>query len=519
MDSKPILMLFAVLLLLVPSAFAELTDNDLANFNSVLNTKIEFNNTRLNTSPQVILVRIVASNPYDTVMPIFVLHQDDDGWKTMKILGGLAPRTDTAMELEVEVRYDKETVKKTLYAVVAKGDNDQTYGAYFEVVEDWGEYERSINNDLTAAIVVVVPILAAILVFLVIMVAQAEYAGKAKYDVSQSFDGYNMALMQDQKKNVEAVDQKIAEVLMKPVTFGFEMICVGILVLIMANSIIDRLGVDAGLKIMVLSAFGSFTVPFIYFLAAWYLLKREEGKHAKFFVSMFIWGMFVAFVSFVVSSVLVGELRDLGVAPYVLIATIMITPFVEECLKGIGVFFMSGHKDYNDTLTGLLLGFTCGVGFAFVENWFYFTAKANPFDLGVGSWTMFILYRSFFNSLAHGCFTGAISATMGYVRGMPKLAHFTRLAFIPGLVLAIAIHTVFNLSAVADSFLIPNREAIFFVFNPMLIILLAAMFFLMLVLAVVDEKNRRMNADAAAAAAAAAAVSGGKMAAKQDSVK
>jgi len=56
----------------------------------------------------------------------------------------------------------------------------------------------------------------------------------------------------------------------------------------------------------------------------------------------------------------------------------LVSPVVEETFKGIGILFMSGHHDYNDALTGLLLGFTCGAGFAFVENLFYFSFKTKP---------------------------------------------------------------------------------------------------------------------------------------------
>jgi RsiW-degrading membrane proteinase PrsW (M82 family) len=162
-------------------------------------------------------------------------------------------------------------------------------------------------------------------------------------------------------------------------------------------------------------------------------------------------------------------------------------------MKGLGVLFISGHHEYNDTLTGLLLGFTCGVGFAFVENWFYFSAKVNPFEVGLSTWGMLILYRSFFNTLAHGCFTASISTAIGYLRSIERLKKYARLAFVPGLFLAVAIHTIFNLSALADGFVIASQQVPFFIFNPMLIILLAAMFFLVLVLAVIDEKKRAVE--------------------------
>ena len=91
-----------------------------------------------------------------------------------------------------------------------------------------------------------------------------------------------------------------------------------------------------------------------------------------------------------------------------------------------GVLTLSGHHDYNDTLTGLLLGFSCGVGFAFIENWFYFSAKVNPFDIGFLAWGQLIIYRSFFNTLAHGCFTAATGTLIGFLKSAPKYARLAK---------------------------------------------------------------------------------------------
>ena len=285
-------------------------------------------------------------------------------------------------------------------------------------------------------------------------------------------------------------EEKVANLIMHPVTLLFELACVGVLVYIMTVSLNQASGADDAGKIMLLSAIGSFAVPFLYFAAAWYFEKHEEGKPLRFFAGMFVWGMFAAFISLLVSSGVVSELKGMDVAPYVIVATMLVAPIVEETFKGMGVLFMSGHHDYNDALTGLLLGFTCGAGFAFVENWFYFSFKTNPFDIGLMSWITLILYRSFFNTLAHGCFTAAVSTPIGYAKSIRKLKSVARLAFVPGVFLAIAIHSIYNVSALADSFVVDGRTVPFYVFNPMLIILLATVFFLVLVFAEIDERKR-----------------------------
>jgi len=297
-------------------------------------------------------------------------------------------------------------------------------------------------------------------------------------------------------------EEKMADLIMHPVTLLFELACVGVLVWIMWESLSQSAGADDAGKIMLLTAIGSLAIPLLYFIAAWYFEKREEGTPLRFFVGMFVWGMFAAFLSLLVSSGVISELKGYDIAPYVIIATMLVSPIVEETFKGMGVLFMSGHHEYKDTLTGLLFGFTCGAGFAFVENWFYFAFKTNPFDMGLFAWGSLILYRSFFNTLAHGCFTAAVSTPIGYARSVKKLKSVARLAFVPGVFLAIAIHAIYNMSALADSFMIGENSVPFYVFNPMLIILLATVFFLVLVFAVIDEKRRRAIERSGAAAVA-----------------
>ena len=66
--------LLAVLLLLAAPVFADQMADDLANFNAALDAKITISNDTLKASPQVILVKVAANNPYPTNMPIYVLR-------------------------------------------------------------------------------------------------------------------------------------------------------------------------------------------------------------------------------------------------------------------------------------------------------------------------------------------------------------------------------------------------------------------------------------------------------------
>jgi len=481
------LFFLAFILLSSHAIFADELANQLADFGAGLDADIAIKNETLLKSPQIIIVDVEIRNTNDEPMSVYLIRQEADGWKIINLLGAIAPRTKNSIELEITVQYDKLSAAKTRYAIVGRGTGGTVYGTFFEIDENWAQYEKEIRDSLTSMVLLWVPAVTLVIVALLFAVVRYAYGTKSPESVKGE---YTVQTLISPKVADRPFEEKIADLIMHPITLVLELACVGVLVWIMLQSLTEKSGADDAGKIMLLSAIGSFAVPFLYFAAAWYFEKREEGKPLRFFVAMFVWGMFSAFLSLLVSSGVIAELKGVDIAPYAIVATMLVSPVVEETFKGIGILFISGHHDYNDALTGLLLGFTCGAGFAFVENWFYFSFKTNPFDIGLVSWATLILYRSFFNTLAHGCFTAAVSTSIGYARSIKQLKHVARLAFVPGVFLAIAIHSIYNMSALADSFVVDGRVVPFFVFNPMLIILLATMFFLVLVFAVIDEKKR-----------------------------
>jgi RsiW-degrading membrane proteinase PrsW (M82 family) len=469
------------------AAFADELANQLADFSVGLDADIAIKNETLLKSPQIIIVDVDIRNQNDEPMSVYLIRQEADGWKIVNLLGAVAPRTKSSIGLEISVQYDKKPAARTRYAIVGRGAGGTIYGTFFEINENWREYEKEIRDSLTGMVILWAPAITLLLIALLFAVARYAYSTKSPESVRGE---YTMQTLIAPKVADRPFEEKIADLIMHPVTLVLELACVLVLVGIMLQSLTDTSGVDDAGKIMLLSAIGSFAIPAVYFAAAWYFEKREEGKPLRFFVGMFVWGMFAAFLSLLVSSGVISELKGMDIAPYVIVATMLVSPVVEETFKGMGILFISGHHDYNDALTGLLLGFTCGAGFAFVENCFYFSFKTNPFDIGLVSWLTLILYRSFFNTLAHGCFTAAVSTPIGYARSLRHIRSVARIAFVPGVFLAIAIHSIYNMSALADSFVVDGKVVPFYVFNPMLIILLATMFFLVLVLAVIDEKKR-----------------------------
>jgi len=484
------ILLVAFLLAAMPAAYATEATEDLLDFTYGLGASISVENGHLNESPHTILVRIEVQNPTDEGFPIYIIRQGKGGgWAELRLLGTIPPGERGLFELEVLAEYGRESVQKTRFAIVGAGADGERYGKFFELTEDWSEYERKINESVSAGLLIAVPVIGLALGFLMLFLARTAYDKKGETKESE----YSMQTLVLPKTEGRPFSEKLADVIIHPGIVAIEVFWVAIFVMLMADSLGERLGFETAVRVVLLSGMCAFTVPFAYLVASWYYCRREEGKPLRFFIGMFAWGMFVAFFSLLVSSTIASQISGIEGLSFAILVTVLISPFVEELLKGFGVLVLSGHHDYNDTLTGMLLGFSCGAGFAFVENWFYFGSKANPFEMGIFTWIALVFYRSFFNTLAHGCFTASISALIGYVKSNPKIAAYAPLAFLPGLIAAIALHMVFNISAVADGFMVESRQVLFFVFNPMLIILLAALFFLVLVLAILDERGRKLR--------------------------
>ena len=239
-------------------------------------------------------------------------------------------------------------------------------------------------------------------------------------------------------------------------------------------------------------------MPFVYLMLAW-LLDLWDREPLRFPASLFMWGIMAAFIAFWVNTI-VGLVLDLilgaglggiGIGISSLIGAVMIAPVVEEISKGFGVLVASGHHEMQDTYDGLLYGFAAGVGFAAIENWFYFAAHNTPATTGgLGGWLFFVAYRSLFNSLGHGWFTASTGAVIGFMKNQPSLRRFAFVGFIPGVLIAMTLHATFNFFAVVDGIIEFVTQMPIFVFNPMLVILLTAAYLVIMALALLETKAR-----------------------------
>lgn len=112
-----------------------------------------------------------------------------------------------------------------------------------------------------------------------------------------------------------------------------------------------------------------------------------------------------------------------------------VSPGIEEFFKAVFIFYMIKSYKIGFMVDGAVLGFAAGAGFAVIENIYYLSRlENNDFFL----WTV----RGFGTAMMHGG-TTAIFAVISKM-WFDKNVSGKFFVFIPGIVLAIGIHSLFN---------------------------------------------------------------------------
>ena len=119
-----------------------------------------------------------------------------------------------------------------------------------------------------------------------------------------------------------------------------------------------------------------------------------------------------------------------------------VAPWIEEILKAFVILSLFFFNRIGLKLDAVIMGFAVGAGFSVVENLFYLTRFL---DLSPSVW----MVRGIGTAIMHGT-TGAVMGAIAHrltVRDMHHSArdyHFKPWRFIPGYLVAVAIHTLFN---------------------------------------------------------------------------
>ena len=171
-------------------------------------------------------------------------------------------------------------------------------------------------------------------------------------------------------------------------------------------------------------------LPVLVFLVALVLLDSFKLMRPRRVVVLLAAGGGIAIAGLALNRVLADPLGldRVQVARY-------LAPTVEELLKSIPVIALVARRRVGFLVDAAIAGFAVGAGFAAVENLHYFVA------LGPSSLVLWVV-RGFGTALMHG----SVTAIMAVLAKLLADRHGCSRAwvYVPGLVLAVALHSLFN---------------------------------------------------------------------------
>ena len=198
---------------------------------------------------------------------------------------------------------------------------------------------------------------------------------------------------------------------------------------------------------MILESIVIAILPVIVYIAIIYLVDRYEKEPLWLLGAAFLWGAIPSIIfAFIVNTVLsipfyvfAGE--GLGDA----LSASLVAPLVEESVKGMLLLalLLVWRQEIDSILDGIIYGAMIGLGFAMVENVFYFIGAFE--EGGMESWFSVVALRNVFG-LNHSLFTALTGLGIAIARLTPRpWIRFT--APIMGWMGAMFLHFVHNASA------------------------------------------------------------------------
>lgn len=171
-------------------------------------------------------------------------------------------------------------------------------------------------------------------------------------------------------------------------------------------------------------------LPVLAFLAVLVYLDSFKLVGLRTVLVAIVVGMAAAGVSYGVNVAMLPRL-DLEFATY----TRYVSPFVEEVLKGLALVWLIRTRRLGTLVDAAIFGFAIGTGFALVENLYYLLSRPDA-QVPVQ------VIRGFGTAIMHGGAT-AIFAIVS-VAVTDKRPEAGLAAFIPGLLAAVVMHSIYN---------------------------------------------------------------------------
>jgi RsiW-degrading membrane proteinase PrsW (M82 family) len=176
-------------------------------------------------------------------------------------------------------------------------------------------------------------------------------------------------------------------------------------------------------------------------------LDRFEAEPIPLLLFAFGWGAVVAtLAAVVVNSTSIAVLKASG--GDVTTAAVVIAPVVEETCKGLAVLlvFLYQRREFDGVIDGIVYAGMAGIGFAFTENVLYLGRALA--DSGTDGLAVTFVLRCIFGPFAHPLFTMATGVGFG-IAVTTRIRGLRYAAPVLGWLLAVALHGLWNLSAVA----------------------------------------------------------------------
>lgn len=398
-------------------------------------------------------------------------------------LGKLEAQESAEFDIPMTYTYNGLTTDVGRYLLIS----DTYLAKEFTIAQSWEKYEKTAHEAINIGAYVIAPIIALILLLILsLVVRNAEmrrYGKKDEYTDKTLFEfPYG-----------KTTGEQIANALANPIIWSIVLFFATLLVCLITFSTYPHYDITTKIEIVVISFVASIVIPLILMLLTWYA-DINEREPLRFIVGMFVYGIFAAMIAFFINNLIIYIIGKSPLIPLALmtaIVSIIASPIIEEILKIFGLALFSRHHEFDDALDGLLYGFAIGIGFAMYENWFYFLASVDPIKTGIDTWISIIVYRSVFNTLAHGCFIAFAGVILGYLKSRAKYREFFHFGLIPGIFLAIVLHLIFNITAYLDIVNIGGYRAIVASYNPPFVIAISIAFVIVYIVASIDTKRIR----------------------------
>lgn len=188
-------------------------------------------------------------------------------------------------------------------------------------------------------------------------------------------------------------------------------------------------------------------VPTLAYVGLIYWADSYEKEPVWLLSAVFLWGAVPAIVlSIILGSFVEGVFEGVfGRNWQTLTAAILTAPIIEETVKGfalVGILAWRRH-DIDTLLDGIIYGAMIGMGFAMVENSFYFTGEYD--SGGLSAWATNVFFRAFIFGLNHALFSGLLG--LGVAAGLLTKREPLRILYpLLGWTFAVFFHFIHNLS-------------------------------------------------------------------------